>query len=89
MPGLLDATGVGPVSAAHAGVSWSHPGHCRTDTSFAALGASQPAACQQWPRSSAIAKIGTMARLPVPAILNCTKAIFGTRNVRVEVGDHH
>jgi transposase len=36
-PQLLDLPGVGPVSAAQAVVSWSHPGRCRSDAAFAAL----------------------------------------------------
>ena len=36
-PHLLDKTGVGPVSAAQALVSWSHHGRCRNDAAFAAL----------------------------------------------------
>jgi transposase len=41
-PRLLDKTGVGPVSAAQAIVSWSHPGRCRTDAAFAALAGASP-----------------------------------------------
>jgi transposase len=41
-PALLDATGVGPVSAAQALVSWSHPGRCRNDAAFAALAGACP-----------------------------------------------
>jgi transposase len=33
---------VGPVSAAQAIVSWSHPGRCRNDAAFAALAAASP-----------------------------------------------
>lgn len=36
-PHLLDKTGVGPVSAAQALVSWSHHGRCRSEAAFAAL----------------------------------------------------
>ena len=36
-PQLLDKTGVGPVSAAQALVSWSHHGRCRHEAAFAAL----------------------------------------------------
>ena len=41
-PALLDATGVGPVSAAQAIVSWSHHGRCRNDAAFAALAGASP-----------------------------------------------
>ena len=41
-PGLLDRPGVGPVSAAQAVVSWSHPGRCRNDAAFAALAGAAP-----------------------------------------------
>jgi transposase len=41
-PGLLDRHGIGPVSAAQALVSWSHPGRCRNDAAFAALAGACP-----------------------------------------------
>jgi transposase len=41
-PALLDKTGVGPVSAAQAIVSWSHHGRCRSDAAFAALAGASP-----------------------------------------------
>jgi len=41
-PTLMDATGVGPVSAAQALVSWSHRGRCRNDAAFAALAGACP-----------------------------------------------
>jgi transposase len=41
-PGLLDQPGVGPVSAAQVIVSFSHPGRCRNDAAFAALGGVSP-----------------------------------------------
>lgn len=41
-PGLLSKYGVGPVSAAQAIVSWSHPGRCRNDAAFAALAGASP-----------------------------------------------
>jgi transposase len=41
-PGLTDRVGVGPVSAAQAIVSWSHPGRCRSDAAFAALAGTSP-----------------------------------------------
>jgi transposase len=41
-PGLLAKYGVGPVSAAQAIVSWSHPGRCRSDAAFAALAGASP-----------------------------------------------
>jgi hypothetical protein len=33
-PGLLDRSGVGPVSAAQAVVSYSHPGRVRNESAF-------------------------------------------------------
>jgi transposase len=36
-PQLLAKRGVGPVTAAQAIVSWSHPGRCRNDAAYAAL----------------------------------------------------
>jgi transposase len=41
-PALLDKTGVGPVSAAQAIVSWSHRGRVRSDAAFAALAGASP-----------------------------------------------
>jgi hypothetical protein len=41
-PGLIDRYGVGPVSAAQAVVSFSHPGRCRNEAAFAALGGTNP-----------------------------------------------
>jgi transposase len=41
-PGLLTKYGVGPVSAAQAIVSFSHPGRCRNDAAFAALAGASP-----------------------------------------------
>jgi transposase len=41
-PGLASKVGVGPVSAAQAIVSWSHPGRCRNDAAFAALAGASP-----------------------------------------------
>ena len=41
-PALLDHHGVGPVTAAHAVVSYSHPGRCRTEAAFAALAGTCP-----------------------------------------------
>jgi transposase len=41
-PGLLARHGIGPVSAAQAIVSWSHPGRCRTEAAFAALAGASP-----------------------------------------------
>lgn len=35
VPGLLDRPGIGPVSAAQAIVSFSHPGRCRSEAAFA------------------------------------------------------
>jgi transposase len=42
VPGLTDRRGVGPVTAAQAIVSFSHPGRCRTDAAFAALAGTSP-----------------------------------------------
>jgi transposase len=39
---LLDEPGVGPVSAARALISWSHPGRVRSEAAFARLGAAAP-----------------------------------------------
>jgi transposase len=41
-PGLTDRYGIGPVSAAQAIVSFSHPGRCRSEAAFAALGGTSP-----------------------------------------------
>jgi transposase len=41
-PGLTSRYGIGPVSAAQAIVSFSHPGRCRTEAAFAALGGTSP-----------------------------------------------
>lgn len=41
-PALLSKLGVGPVSAAQAIASWSHPGRCRNDAAFAALAGASP-----------------------------------------------
>jgi transposase len=41
-PDLLTRYGIGPVSAAQAIVSWSHPGRCRNDAAFAALAGAAP-----------------------------------------------
>ncbi|MGI8625224.1 MAG: IS110 family transposase [Geodermatophilaceae bacterium] len=41
-PGLTDRPGIGPVSAAQALVSYSHPGRCRHEAAFAALAGTNP-----------------------------------------------
>ena len=41
-PGLTDRRGIGPVTAAQAVVSWSHPGRVRDDAAFAALAGTAP-----------------------------------------------
>jgi len=41
-PGLTSKTGIGPVTAAQAIVSFSHPGRCRHDAAFARLGGASP-----------------------------------------------
>ena len=41
-PGLTDRKGIGPVSAAQAIVSFSHPGRCRDEAAYAALGGISP-----------------------------------------------
>jgi transposase len=42
MPALLAEPGVGPISAAHLLVAWSHPGRCRSEAAFAALAGVSP-----------------------------------------------
>jgi transposase len=41
-PGITSRYGVGPVSAAQAVVSFSHPGRCRNEAAFAALAGTSP-----------------------------------------------
>lgn len=41
-PGLTDRPGIGPVSAAQAIVSFSHPGRCRSEAAFARLAGASP-----------------------------------------------
>ncbi|MFL5311281.1 MAG: IS110 family transposase [Myxococcales bacterium] len=41
-PALMTKPGIGPVSAAQAIVSWSHPGRCRNDAAYAALAGASP-----------------------------------------------
>lgn len=41
-PGLTGRKGIGPVSAAQAIVSFSHPGRCRNEAAYAALGGTSP-----------------------------------------------
>lgn len=41
-PGLLTRYGIGPVSAAQAIISWSHPGRCRSEAAFAKLAGTSP-----------------------------------------------
>jgi transposase len=41
-PGLTSRFGIGPVSAAQAIMSFSHPGRCRSEAAFAALGGTSP-----------------------------------------------
>jgi transposase len=41
-PDLLTRPGLGPVSAAQAIISWSHPGRCRNEAAFAALAGASP-----------------------------------------------
>jgi transposase len=41
-PGLTDQPGIGPISAAQAIVSFSHPGRCRNDAAFANLAGASP-----------------------------------------------
>jgi transposase len=41
-PGLTDRPGIGPVSAAQAVVTFSHPGRCRNEGAFAALAGTSP-----------------------------------------------
>ena len=42
VPGLTSRRGIGPVSAAQAIVSFSHPGRCRHEAAFAALAGTSP-----------------------------------------------
>jgi len=42
MPALLAEPGVGPVSAAHLVVAWSHRGRCRSEAAFASLAGVSP-----------------------------------------------
>jgi transposase len=42
VPGLTERPGIGPVSAAQAIVSFSHPGRCRNDAAFAKLAGTSP-----------------------------------------------
>jgi transposase len=42
VPGLTDRRGIGPICAAQAIVSFSHPGRCRNEAAFAALGGLSP-----------------------------------------------
>jgi transposase len=41
-PGLTSRYGIGPVSAAQAIVSFSHPGRCRSEAAFASRGGTSP-----------------------------------------------
>ena len=41
-PGLTDRRGIGPITAAQALVSFSHPGRCRNEAAFAALAGTSP-----------------------------------------------
>jgi transposase len=41
-PGSIERRGMGPLSAAQAIVSFSHPGRCRNDAAFAALAGASP-----------------------------------------------
>jgi transposase len=41
-PGLIDRRGIGPISAAQVIVAFSHPGRCRSEAAFAALGGISP-----------------------------------------------
>ncbi len=50
-PGLLERRRIGPVSAAQAIVSFSHPGRCRNDAAFAALAGANPLPASSGPRS--------------------------------------
>ena len=60
-PGLTGRYGVGPVSAAQAIVSYSHPGRCRSEAAYAALGGispSRPAAARRSGTGTAAAATG-------------------------------
>lgn len=41
-PGLTDQRGIGPITAAQAIVSFSHPGRCRSEAAFATLAGTSP-----------------------------------------------
>lgn len=41
-PGLTDRRGIGPITAAQAIISFSHPGRCRNEGAFAALAGASP-----------------------------------------------
>lgn len=41
-PTIQNRIGVGPVSAAQAIISWSHPGRCRSEAAYAALAGAHP-----------------------------------------------
>jgi transposase len=42
MPAFLAEPGVGPISAAHLLIAWSHKGRCRSEAAFAALAGVSP-----------------------------------------------
>jgi len=42
VPGLCDRPGIGPVTAAQAIISFSHPGRCRSEAAFAKLAGTSP-----------------------------------------------
>lgn len=48
-PGLTQRKGIGPVSAAQAIVSFSHPGRCRNEAAYAALGGTSPVEASSGP----------------------------------------
>jgi transposase len=50
-PGLTDRKGIGPVCAAQAIVSFSHPGRCRNDAAYAALGGISPLEASSGPNT--------------------------------------
>ena len=62
VPGLIERRGIGPVSAAQAIVSFSHPGRCRNDAAFAALGGASPLTGQQRPHRAASTQPGRRPR---------------------------
>ncbi len=58
-PGLLDQTGIGPVTAAQLVISYSHHGRCKTEAAFARLAACAPQHQAGTPHATASTPAGT------------------------------